>query len=93
MEPRIANVFLSATNEIQRYTIFFIVVSALNVSSCFSTHHQELKKCTCSIGNCTSADAAYTVFELLYLYKYRCCIHSFGAPDDERKNRSKHVEH
>jgi aminoglycoside N3'-acetyltransferase len=34
----------------QRYTIFFIVVSALHVSSGFSAHHQELKNCTCSIG-------------------------------------------
>ena len=34
----------------QRYTIFFIVVSALHVSGGFSAHHQELKNCTCSIG-------------------------------------------
>jgi len=34
----------------RRYTIFFIVVSALRVSSDFSAHHQELKNCTCSIG-------------------------------------------
>jgi hypothetical protein len=34
----------------QRYTIFFIVVSALYVSSGFSARHQELKNCTCSIG-------------------------------------------
>jgi len=23
----------------------------------------------------------------------RCCMYSFWAPDDERKNRSKHVQH
>jgi len=34
----------------QRYTMFFIVVSALHVPSGFSAHHQELKYCTCSIG-------------------------------------------
>ena len=33
----------------QRYTIFFIVVSALRVSGSFSAHHQELKNCTHSI--------------------------------------------
>ena len=35
----------------QRYTIFFIIVSALHVSGGFSTkhHHQELKNCTHSI--------------------------------------------
>jgi hypothetical protein len=43
-------VFLSTTNEMQRYTIFFIVVSAPHVLSVFSAHHQELKNCTCSIG-------------------------------------------
>jgi hypothetical protein len=43
MEPCIANIFLSKTNEMQRYTMFFIVVSALHVSNGFSAHHQELK--------------------------------------------------
>jgi hypothetical protein len=42
--------FLSTTNEMQRYTVFFIVVSALHVSSGFSAHHQELKNCIRSIG-------------------------------------------
>jgi hypothetical protein len=36
------------TNKLQRYTIFFIAVSALHVSGGFSAHHQELK-----IQNCT----------------------------------------
>jgi len=31
-----------------RYTLFFIVVSAVHVSSCFSAHHQELNNCTCN---------------------------------------------
>jgi hypothetical protein len=52
MEPCISNVFLSTTNGMQRYTVFFIVVSALHVSNGFSAHHQELKNCTCSIGTC-----------------------------------------
>jgi hypothetical protein len=54
MEPCIANAFLSA-NEMQRYTMFFIVVSALHVSSGLSAHDQELKNCTCSIGTCQTA--------------------------------------
>jgi hypothetical protein len=29
----------------QRYTIFFIIVTALHVSGGFSVHHQELKNC------------------------------------------------
>jgi hypothetical protein len=36
----------------QRYTMLFIVVSALHVSSGVSAHHQELKNCICSIGAC-----------------------------------------
>jgi hypothetical protein len=52
MEPCIVNVFLSTTEEMQRYTMFFIVVCALHVSSGFSAYHQELKNCTCSIGTC-----------------------------------------
>jgi hypothetical protein len=50
MGPCNVNVFLSTTNEMQRYTIFFTVVSALHVSSGFSAHHQELKNCTRSNG-------------------------------------------
>ena len=44
--PGSANRFyipLSVTNEMQRYTIIFIAVSALHVSGGFSAHHQELK--------------------------------------------------
>jgi len=49
MGPCIVNVFLSITNEMQHYIIFFITVNALHVSSDFSAHHQELKNCTHSI--------------------------------------------
>jgi hypothetical protein len=47
-------VFLSITNKIQRYTIFFITVNALLVSNGFSAHHQELKNFTHSIGYMSS---------------------------------------
>jgi hypothetical protein len=42
----------------QRYTIFFIVVSALHVSSGFSAHHHELKNCTFNIGYLSNFFAA-----------------------------------
>ena len=58
MGPCIVNVFLSTTNKMHRYTIFFIVVGALHVSSGFSAHHQELKNCTCSIGYLSNLSAA-----------------------------------
>jgi hypothetical protein len=35
--------FLSITNKMQRYTIFFITLNALHVSGGFSDHHRELK--------------------------------------------------
>jgi hypothetical protein len=38
-----SDIFLSTTNNMQRYTIFFVVVSALHASSGFSAHRQELK--------------------------------------------------
>ena len=42
----------------QRYTIFFIIVNAVHVSGGFSTHHQELKNCTHSVGYMSSLLAA-----------------------------------
>jgi hypothetical protein len=55
----------------QRNTMFFIVVSAVHVSSGFSAHHQELKNCTCSICTCQTFVllplAVCTVFELLMM--------------------------
>jgi len=64
----------------QRYTILFIVVSALHVSGGFSAHHQELKNFTHSIGYMLAAtasgsskkawhtpDAVCTVLELLMM--------------------------
>jgi hypothetical protein len=50
--------FLSITNKMQRYTIFFITVNALHVSGGFSAHHQELKNCAHSIGCMSSLLAA-----------------------------------
>jgi len=43
----ITRFFLSITNKMQHYTIFFITVNALHVSGGFSAHHQELKNCAC----------------------------------------------
>jgi len=44
--------FLSVTNKMQCYTIFFIIVSALHVSGSFSAHHQELKTVHRASGIC-----------------------------------------
>ena len=49
---------LSITNKTQRYTIFFITVSALHVSGGFSAHNQELKNFTHRIGYMPSLLAA-----------------------------------
>jgi len=50
--------FLSITNKVERYIMFFIIVSALRVSGGFPAHHQELKNCTYSIWYVTSLLAA-----------------------------------
>ena len=36
-------IFLNITNQMQRYTIFFITVNAVHVSGGFSAHHEKLK--------------------------------------------------
>jgi len=50
--------FLSITNKMQHYTIFFIIANALRVSGGFSDLHQELKNCTHSIWYVSSLLAA-----------------------------------
>jgi hypothetical protein len=65
-------------------TIFFTVVSALHVSSGFSAHHQELKNCSDSPTLAVAANK-FDKYPMLHV--------EFWAPDDERKTRSKHVEH
>jgi hypothetical protein len=42
-------IILSATNKIERYTMFFIIVDALQVLGGFSAHRQGLENCTHSI--------------------------------------------
>jgi len=69
----------------QRYTIFFIIVSALHVSGGFSAHRQELKSLTHSIWYVPSLLAATASGTSKQA--------SSWAPDDGRKNRPKHVEH
>ena len=68
----------------QCYTIFFIIVNALHVSGGFPTHHQELKNFKHNICYMSSLFAATAS---------GCCVCSFWAPDDGRKNRQKHVVH
>jgi hypothetical protein len=40
---------LSISNRMQRYTVFFITVSAVHILGGFSADHEELKSCTHSI--------------------------------------------
>jgi len=65
----------------QRYTIFFIIVTALHVSGGLSAHHQELKTVQTASGMCQAClllplavaaskpgpDAVCTVLELLMM--------------------------
>jgi hypothetical protein len=58
----------------QRYTIFFIVVSALHVSGGFSANHQELK-----IQNCTHS--IWYVLSLLAATASGSSKQSWHVPD------------
>jgi hypothetical protein len=72
--------------------ILFSIFNAVQVSSGFSAHHQELK----------SVHAAWGIFQTCLLLavgvtankfdKYLMLQVQIWAPDDERKNRSKQVE-
>jgi len=71
----------------QRYTIFFITVNAVHVSGGFSAHHQELKNCTHSTGICQASLLLPLAVAARKLDIYPCCVYSFWAPDDGRRNR------
>ena len=43
---------LRTTNKMQRYTVFFITVSAVHVSGGFTVHHQEFKTVHTASGTC-----------------------------------------
>jgi hypothetical protein len=66
--------FLSITNKMQRYTVFFITVNALHISGGFSAHHQELKNYTHSIDYMSSlvvATASVGDLELTHASGFR----------------------
>jgi len=87
---------------VQRYTIYLFLLHTLHVSGDSSAYHQELKNCICSIEYFVKPLLLpATVVEEMELQTVavkvwqstRCCIYSFWAPDDGRRNRLKHVEH
>ena len=75
----------------QRYTVFFIIVSALHVSGGFSSHHQELKNFTHNIRYMSSLLAATASVGESFRLTY--ASGSSKQDDDGRRNRLKHVEH
>ena len=94
------------TNEMQRYTIFFIAVNALHVSGSFSAHHQELKTVHTASGICQDclllllawvswncSNSPMLVVGASKLDIYQMLYVQFWAPDDGRRNCLKRVEH
>jgi hypothetical protein len=67
-----ANIYISITNKMQHYTIFFITINALRVSGGFSAHHQELKNCTHSNGYMSSLLAATASVGEFDIYTMLC---------------------
>jgi phage terminase large subunit-like protein len=89
-EKRELRVFLSTTTEIQRFTMFFIVVSALNVSSGFFRSSSGAQKmymqhryfsnlCVVTaslVESEKSFDSTRLVVTTHKFDKYRCCMYS-----------------
>ena len=79
MGPCITNVFSSATNKMQRYTIYLFLWNALHVSCGSSAHHHELK---------TVYTASGTLSKLYCYLPWQ-----WGRSKDGWRNRLKHVQH
>jgi len=71
----------------QRYTIFFITVSALHVSGGFSAHHQELKTVHTASGICQACLLLPLAVSASKLDIYPMLCVQFWAHDDGRCNR------
>jgi hypothetical protein len=77
----------STYNKVQRYTIFFVAVSALHVSRGFSAHHQELKIQNCRhsiwyVSSLLAATASGSSKRWLYVEEY--CNDAW--PHERQKN-------
>jgi hypothetical protein len=59
MDPCIANVFSSITNNMQRYKMHLFLWNSLHVSGGSSAHHQELKTVYTASGTCQASSATY----------------------------------
>ena len=97
--PCITNVGSSATNKKQSCANYLFLWNALHVSGGSSAHHQELKLyiqhrvlCQTFTARSLSLPRQWQVAVKVW-QSTRCCIYSFWAPDDGRRNRLKHVEH
>ena len=102
MGPCIADVFPSIPNKMQRYTSYLFMWNALHVSGGSSAHHQKFKTVYAAWG--TSSNLyCYLPLSIPTLPQQwqvavkvwqntRCCIDSFWAPDDGRRNHLKYVQ-
>jgi len=52
-------IYSSKTNKMQRYTMVFNIINALNVSGGSSAHHQELKTVYTPSAICRTFSASY----------------------------------
>ena len=87
----------------QRCTIYFFLWDALHVSGGSSAHHQELKTVYTTSGTLSHLYCYLPLSWKILKWQWqvavrvwrskRCCIYSFWAPHDGRRNRLKHVEH
>ena len=60
---RASLMYSSKTNNVQRYTMVFIIINAVHVSGGSSAHHQELKTLYIASGFCRAFSASYRYHE------------------------------
>ena len=79
--------YISITNKMQRYKIFFITVNTVHVSGVFSANHQELKTVRTALGICQACLLLLLAIANTFLYYCKCstCFRRFSAHHQELK--------
>jgi len=80
--------YISITNKMQRYKIFFITVNTVHVSGVFSANHQELKTVRTALGICQACLLLLLAIANTFLYYCKCstCFRRFLGPSSGAEN-------
>ena len=92
MGPCIFNLFLSTTKKIQRIQ-YSLLLSVLDMFRAVFPPIIKSSKNVHAVLDTFQTFHSPTLAVAALLKSIQCCMYSFWAPDDERKNLSKNVEH